>query len=72
MARLSMDERIALHEAIFAATDEEEKERLMMRIPLAPKLAMIAKEMYGKKALLADGYDLSEANEEFGDGWLDK
>jgi hypothetical protein len=72
MATITMEERIALHHKIFAATDEKEELRLIKMIPMPAQLALIAKEMYGKEALLADGYNLSEANEEFGDGWLDK
>ena len=44
----------------------------MRKLPLAPGLAEIAKDMYGKEYLIENGYDLSEANAEFGDGWLDQ
>ncbi len=44
----------------------------MLKLPLAPGLARIAKEMYGSKHLLEGGYNLSEAYAEFGDDWLGK
>ncbi len=72
MANLSMDQRREILEASLAATDRDEKLRLMRLLPLAPHLARIGKELYGKNFLLEGGFNLSDANEEFGDGWLDR
>ena len=47
-----------------------EYERIMKSIPLAPYLAKIAKECFGAEFLLNGGWNLSEANEEFGADWL--
>lgn len=76
MGLMTLEEKAVVLNAIRAAEEagnDEEAERLMREVlPLAPHLAMVAKEMYGKQALLDAGYNLSEADAEFGDGWLDK
>jgi len=38
---------------------------------MLPHLAKIYKEKVGAKPLLESGWNLSEAEEEFGSGWLD-
>ncbi|MFP3043250.1 hypothetical protein LQZ19_15660 [Treponema primitia] len=50
----------------------EEAETLMRQIPLAPYLAKAAKETFGVDVLRQGGWDLSEANEEYGPNWLGK
>jgi hypothetical protein len=72
---MTLEEKWDLLDAIKAAEDaddEAEAERLMRTLPLAPALARIAKENYGKEFLIEHGYNLSEANVEYGDGWLDR
>jgi hypothetical protein len=51
---------------------EAEADTLMKKIPLAPYLAKAAKESFGIECLLRGGWDLSEANEEYGSDWLAK
>jgi len=75
MPRLTLEEEAKIIRASFEASDagdEEEEFRLLQLLPLAPHLAMAGKEVYGAEYMKSAGYDLSEANEEFGDGWLDK
>ncbi len=76
MGLMTLEEKWEVLDAIKAAEDlgnDEEAGRLMREVlPLAPHLAMAAKEMYGKQYLLDRGYNLSEAYAEFGNGWLDK
>jgi hypothetical protein len=75
MAVMSRKKRRELLEASLAAGESgnhDEEVRLMKLLPLAPHLARVAKEMYGKNYLLESGFNLSDANEEFGDGWLDR
>ena len=48
----------------------EEAEKLMRQIPLPPYLAKAAKEVYGADFLVENGYNLSEAEAEYGKGWL--
>ncbi len=72
---MTLEEKGILLDAIHAAEqagDDDEADRLMLQLPLAPGLAKIAKEMYGSKHLLEGGYNLSEAYAEFGDDWLEK
>lgn len=74
MGLMTLEEKWNLLDAIEKAedaSDEAEAGRLMRELPLAPGLAKIAKEMYGKEYLINRGYNLTEANAEFGDGWLD-
>ncbi len=71
---MTWEEKEVLLDAIYDANragNKDEAYRLMHQLPLAPGLAEIAKEMYGKEYLIENGFNLSEANAEFGDGWLD-
>lgn len=76
MGLMTIEEKGVILDAIRTAEDagnDDEAERLMRHVlPLAPHLAKVAKEMYGKRYLVEAGYNLSEANAEFGDGWLDR
>lgn len=72
---MSLEEKWKLLDAIHDAEQAGDRDTaylLMMKIPLAPGMAKIGKEMYGKGFLVENGYDLSEANAEFGNGWLDR
>ena len=48
----------------------EEAERVHKQIPLAPYLAKFLKNHLGAEALLQEGWNLSEAEAEYGTGWL--
>lgn len=50
----------------------EEAEKIEMQIPLAPHLAMALKEVFGSEHVKNSGFNLSEAEEEYGKDWLDK
>ena len=52
------------------AGDEEGSIRLLRSIPLPPYLAKVLKEKVGADFLIDAGYNLSEAEAEFGQGWL--
>ena len=54
------------------AGDEEGASRLMRSIPMPPYLAKIYKEKVGVKPLIEGGWNLSEADAEFGADWLNK
>jgi hypothetical protein len=54
------------------AGDEEGYERLTKTIPMPPYLAKIMKEKMGVDFLLNGGWNLSEAEAEFGSDWLSK
>jgi hypothetical protein len=49
---------------------EDEANELIKTIPLPPYLAKAIKEVYGTEALIESGYDLSEADAEYGKNWL--
>jgi lipopolysaccharide biosynthesis regulator YciM len=48
----------------------DECERLMRQLPLAPYLAEFAKKRLGPDFLIEGGFNLSEADAEFGENWL--
>jgi hypothetical protein len=50
----------------------EEADRVHKQIPLPPYLAKFAKEKMGVDFLLNGGWNLSEAEAEYGYGWLNK
>jgi hypothetical protein len=50
----------------------EEAERLMKSSPLSPYLAKFIKDYLGLDALLKSGWNLSEAEAEYGSVWLTK
>jgi hypothetical protein len=52
------------------AGDEEGASRLIRSIPMPPYLAKIAKEKIGVDFLMNGGWNLSEAEAEFGENWL--
>ena len=50
----------------------EESEKLRKQIPLQPYLAKFAKEHFGPDFLVKYGWNLKEAEAEFGSSWLTK
>lgn len=52
--------------------DLEGADRLLKTIPLPPYLAKIAKEKTGVDYLINSGWNLSEAEAEFGENWLSR
>ena len=54
------------------AGDEEGSIRLLRSIPMPPYLAKIYKEKVGVEELIKSGWNLSEAEAEFGPGWLNQ
>jgi hypothetical protein len=50
----------------------EEADRVWKQIPLAPYLAKFCKERFGPEFLIQCGYNLSEAEAEFGKDWLSR
>ncbi|GHT45067.1 hypothetical protein AGMMS49965_21690 [Bacteroidia bacterium] len=48
----------------------EEARRVRVQVPLSPHLAKWWKEMMGVEALLQQGYNLSDAEAEYGKDWL--
>jgi hypothetical protein len=72
---MTLDEKLAISckaAALWKAGDEEGFSRLIRTAPLPPYLAKIYKEKVGVKQLIESGWNLSEAEAEFGPDWLNK
>jgi len=72
---MSIDEKLAISNKAFRlmdAGDEEGGIRLMKTAPLPPYLAKVIKEKVGADFLIKEGWNLSEAEAEFGIDWLNK
>ena len=70
---MSIDEKLAISNRAFKMINEGEEEagrRLLRTAPMPPYLAKIMKEKMGANFLINGGYNLSEAEEEFGSNWL--
>jgi len=72
---MTLDEKLAtLVKAIALkkAGDRDGYDRLTKSVPMPPYLAKIMKEKMGVDFLINGGWNLSEAEAEFGQGWLSK
>jgi hypothetical protein len=72
---MTLDEKLAISNKaclLWQAGDKEGCSRLTRSIPLPPYLAKIAKEKIGPEFFTNSGWNLSEAEAEFGPDWLDK
>ena len=70
---MTFDEKLATSNRaceLLRAGDREGYSRLTRSIPMPPYLAKIYKEKVGVDELLKAGYNLSEAEVEFGKDWL--
>ncbi|GAP71947.1 hypothetical protein SAMD00024442_20_34 [Candidatus Symbiothrix dinenymphae] len=75
MKTMTLKEKLAIGMRSFELEDAghpEEAKRVWKQIPLAPYLAKWWKEMMGVEALLQQGYNLSEAEAEYGKDWLSR
>ncbi len=71
---MSDEERIDLIKRANKAWKEGDFElssKLKGQLPIAPHLAQFYLEEYGKEELLAAGFNLSDAEAEYGKNWLD-
>jgi hypothetical protein len=72
---LSIDERSAIFrkaQELDEAGKPEEAMAMSKTCPMTPYLAKIWKEKLGAEALRKSGWNLAEADLEFGPGWLDR
>jgi len=72
---MTLDEKLAISiksAELREAGDEEGASRLLRTAPLPPYLAKVYKEKIGAKQLIESGWNLSEAEAEFGPDWLSK
>jgi len=72
---MTLDEKLDIAcraSALKQAGDEEGYMRLMKTAPMPPYLAKVMKEKMGPEYLINGGWNLSEAEAEFGSGWLSR
>jgi hypothetical protein len=72
---MTLDEKLAIGckaAELRKAGDEEGYSRLIKSIPMPPYLAKVYKEKVGVEPLKNGGWNLSEAEAEFGADWLNK
>jgi len=70
---MTLDEKLAISNRaldLLDAGDREGYTRLIRTAPLPPYLAKVMKEKVGADFLIDAGYNLSEAEAEFGKDWL--
>jgi len=72
---MTLDEKLAISNKAFTLLDAGDREgfsRLLRTAPMPPYLAKVAKEKMGVDFLINGGWNLSEAEAEFGSDWLSK
>jgi hypothetical protein len=70
---MTLDEKLAISNkacALAEAGDHDGYIRIMKTAPMPPYLAKILKEKVGVDYLINEGWNLSEAEAEFGQNWL--
>jgi hypothetical protein len=70
---MTLDEKLAISMkacALYQAGDTEGFSRVIRTAPMPPYLAKVLKDKMGVDFLLKAGYNLSEAEAEFGQNWL--
>ena len=70
---MTLDEKLAISNKaldLWDAGDKEGFSRLIRTAPMPPYLAKIYKEKIGVEELIKSGWNLSEAEAEFGPDWL--
>ena len=72
---MTLDEKLAISckaAELRKAGDKEGASRLIRTAPMPPYIAKVMKEKVGVDFLIDGGWNLSEAEEEFGHDWLSK
>ncbi|GHV27656.1 hypothetical protein AGMMS49940_18430 [Spirochaetia bacterium] len=73
---MTLEERFAIAEKSQAMKDAGKKTEgvmyMIQHYPMPPYLAKFAKSHHGADFLIKNGYNLSEAEAEFGEDWLTK
>jgi hypothetical protein len=72
---MTLDEKLALSNKALDLLDTGDSEgymRLMKTAPIPPYIAKVIKEKVGADFLIDEGWNLSEAEAEFGNDWLSK
>ena len=72
---MTLDQKLDISRRAFELLDAGDREGYMRTIktaPMPPYLAKVYKEKVGVKELIEGGWNLSEAEAEFGEDWLSK
>ena len=72
---MTLDEKLAISMkacALRQSGDREGFQRVIKTAPMPPYLAKIYKETVGVEQLIKSGWNLSEAEAEFGSDWLSR
>ena len=72
---MTLDDKLAISNKAFELLDAGDREgytRLIRTAPMPPYLAKVMKEKMGRDFLINGGWNLSEAEAEFGPDWLGK
>ena len=72
---MTFEEKLAISNKaclLLRAGDRQGYDRLMRSVPMPPYLAKIYKEKIGAEHLINGGWNLSEAEAEFGKDWLNR
>ena len=72
---MTLDDKLAISckaAELKKAGDREGARRLLRTAPLPPYIAKVIKEKVGSDYLLSSGWNLSEAEAEFGPNWLSR
>jgi len=70
---MTLDEKLAISckaGELWKAGDKEGSRNLMKKLPIPPYLAKVLKEKVGADIIKIGGWDLSEVEAEFGQGWI--
>ena len=70
---MTLDEKLAISNRALDLLDSGDREgysRLIRTAPMPPYLAKVMKDKMGADFLIKGGYNLSEAEAEFGHNWL--
>jgi hypothetical protein len=70
---MTLDEKLAISNRAFELLDAGDREgciSLMKTAPIPPYIAKVIKEKVGADFLINEGWNLSEAEAEFGHNWL--
>ena len=72
---MTLEEKLKILEQVRQLESEgriEEATILNMTVPLPPHIAKAAKEVFGAEYVKKAGFNLVEAEAEYGKGWLEK
>jgi len=72
---MTLDEKLAISRRAFELLDAGDREgysRTIRTAPMPPYIAKVMKEKMGTSFLIEGGWNLSEAEAEFGRDWLSK